>query len=186
VTQFDEESARAARSPSPRARPGPPQALLAVEEIDDAVVRVQKKTYGACERCHEPIPNPPARAALRPPLRGVQERGPLASLSQGPPRTARISAGLRARAHGCCRGPRRRRRGGRGRPVTKALALEHLGPGRTTCRPFGFALGYNTGSAFSLFTGHAVWLGLLVVVSWRCWPPWRGGPAPLLPSPSAS
>jgi signal peptidase II len=49
--------------------------------------------------------------------------------------------------------------------VTKALALEHLGPGRThVLGPFGFALGYNTGSAFSLFTGHAVWLGLLVVV----------------------
>ena len=60
--------------------------------------------------------------------------------------------------------------------VTKALALEHLGPGRThVLGPFGFALGYNTGSAFSLFQGATVAIvvvavalvGVLTVLVWR-------------------
>jgi len=38
------------------------QALLAVEEIDDALTRIDDKTYGACERCHQPIPKPRLRA----------------------------------------------------------------------------------------------------------------------------
>ena len=38
------------------------QALAAVEEIDDAVSRIGKKTYGACERCRQPIPKARLRA----------------------------------------------------------------------------------------------------------------------------
>ena len=62
--QFDEESGEGGTVAVDRERDLAlsAQALLAVEEIDDAVVRVQKKTYGACERCHEPIPKPRLRA----------------------------------------------------------------------------------------------------------------------------
>jgi signal peptidase II len=60
--------------------------------------------------------------------------------------------------------------------VTKSLAVEHLGNRPVHLwGPFGFALGYNSGSAFSLFTGQPVLLGVtagaaavvLVVMAWR-------------------
>jgi DnaK suppressor protein len=38
------------------------QALAAVEEIDDALRRIDRKSYGSCERCHEPIPKARLRA----------------------------------------------------------------------------------------------------------------------------
>ena len=38
------------------------QASLAVEEIDDALKRIDDKTYGYCERCFQPIPKPRLRA----------------------------------------------------------------------------------------------------------------------------
>jgi DnaK suppressor protein len=55
--QFDEESGEGGTVTVDRERDLvlSAQALSAVEEIDDALVRVAKKTYGACERCHQPI-----------------------------------------------------------------------------------------------------------------------------------
>ena len=38
------------------------QASLAVEEIDDALKRIDDKTFGYCERCFQPIPKPRLRA----------------------------------------------------------------------------------------------------------------------------
>ncbi len=62
--QFDEESGEGGTVTVDRERnlalSG--QALLAVEEIDDAVQRIVDKTYGYCERCFQPIPKPRLRA----------------------------------------------------------------------------------------------------------------------------
>jgi len=62
--QFDEESGEGGTVTVDRERDLAlsAQALLAVEEIDDAVARINKKTYGACERCHQAIPKPRLRA----------------------------------------------------------------------------------------------------------------------------
>jgi DnaK suppressor protein len=53
--QFDEESGERNLALSA-------QASAAVEEIDDAVRKIERKTYGACERCHQPIPKARLRA----------------------------------------------------------------------------------------------------------------------------
>jgi RNA polymerase-binding transcription factor DksA len=55
--QFDEESGEGGTVTVDRERDLAlsAQAWLAVEEIEDALVRVARKTYGACERCHQPI-----------------------------------------------------------------------------------------------------------------------------------
>jgi len=55
--QFDEESGEGGTVTVDRERDLAlsAQALAAVEEIEDALVRITKKTYGACERCHQPI-----------------------------------------------------------------------------------------------------------------------------------
>jgi DnaK suppressor protein len=62
--QFDEESGEGGTVTVDRERnlalSG--QATLAVEEIDDAVKRIEDKTYGYCERCYQPIPKPRLRA----------------------------------------------------------------------------------------------------------------------------
>ncbi len=62
--QFDEESGEGGTVTVDRERnlalSG--QATLAVEEIDDAVRRIDDKTYGYCERCFQPIPKPRLRA----------------------------------------------------------------------------------------------------------------------------
>jgi RNA polymerase-binding transcription factor len=62
--QFDEESGEGGTVTVDRERnlalSG--QATLAVEEIDDALGRVDDKTYGYCERCFQPIPKPRLRA----------------------------------------------------------------------------------------------------------------------------
>jgi RNA polymerase-binding transcription factor DksA len=62
--QFDEESGEGGTVTVDRERnlalSG--QALLAVEEIDDALKRIVDKTYGYCERCFQPIPKPRLRA----------------------------------------------------------------------------------------------------------------------------
>ena len=38
------------------------QASAAVEEIDDAFRKIDRKTYGGCERCFQPIPKARLRA----------------------------------------------------------------------------------------------------------------------------
>ncbi len=62
--QFDEESGEGGTVTVDRERnlalSG--QAILAVEEIDDAMGRIDDKTYGYCERCFQPIPKPRLRA----------------------------------------------------------------------------------------------------------------------------
>ena len=62
--QFDEESGEGGTVTVDRERnlalSG--QASLAVEEIDDALKRIEDKTYGYCERCFQPIPKPRLRA----------------------------------------------------------------------------------------------------------------------------
>ena len=62
--QFDEESGEGGTVTVDRERnlalSG--QATIAVEEIDDALVRIIDKTYGYCERCYQPIPKPRLRA----------------------------------------------------------------------------------------------------------------------------
>jgi DnaK suppressor protein len=62
--QFDEESGEGGTVTVDRERnlalSG--QALLAVEEIDYALKRIDDKTYGYCERCFQPIPKPRLRA----------------------------------------------------------------------------------------------------------------------------
>ena len=62
--QFDEESGEGGTVTVDRERnlalSG--QATIAVEEIDDALVRIIEKTYGYCERCYQPIPKPRLRA----------------------------------------------------------------------------------------------------------------------------
>jgi RNA polymerase-binding transcription factor len=62
--QFDEESGEGGTVTVDRERnlalSG--QASMAVEEIDDALARIDDKTYGYCERCFQPIPKPRLRA----------------------------------------------------------------------------------------------------------------------------
>ena len=70
--------------------------------------------------------------------------------------------------------------------VTTSLAVDHLHGARHVWGPFGLALTYNSGLAFSLFSGRA-WLvtALLcvgVVVLAASWPgcarcPWPSAPA---------
>jgi DnaK suppressor protein len=62
--QFDEESGEGGTVTVDRERDLAlsAQALLAVEEIDDARRKIDRKTYGACERCHDPIPKARLRA----------------------------------------------------------------------------------------------------------------------------
>jgi signal peptidase II len=63
--------------------------------------------------------------------------------------------------------------------VTKSLAVADLHRPVHLIGPFGLSLGYNSGSAFSLFTGRAAVLGpvggLLVVA--LLWLAWRAGTA---------
>jgi signal peptidase II len=59
--------------------------------------------------------------------------------------------------------------------VTKSIAVSNLHRPVHVIGPFGLSLGYNSGSAFSLFTGRAavlapvavVLVGLLVWLAWR-------------------
>ncbi len=62
--QFDEESGEGGTVTVDRERnlALSAQASAAVEEIDDAVRKIERKTYGACERCHQPIPKARLRA----------------------------------------------------------------------------------------------------------------------------
>ena len=100
--QFDEESGEGGTVTVDRERDLAlsAQALLAVEEIDDAERKIDRKTYGACERCHEAIPKARLRrAALCPPVCGVQERGTVATL------TGEVGSETAARDPGAAAGP---------------------------------------------------------------------------------
>ena len=62
--QFDEESGEGGPVTVDRERnlALSAQASAAVEEIDDAMRKIDRTTYGACERCHQPIPKARLRA----------------------------------------------------------------------------------------------------------------------------
>jgi DnaK suppressor protein len=62
--QFDEESGEGGTVTVDRERDLAlsAQALAAVEEINAALGRIDDKTYGACERCQQPIPKPRLKA----------------------------------------------------------------------------------------------------------------------------
>jgi RNA polymerase-binding transcription factor DksA len=62
--QFDEESGEGGTVTVDRERnlALSVQATLAVEEIDDALRKIERTTYGSCERCHQPIPKARLRA----------------------------------------------------------------------------------------------------------------------------
>jgi len=111
-------------------------------------------------------------------VRGLQERGTVAALSRRrDPPAADASGGVRAPAG------RRRLIIGLGTAgvvvaadqMTKSLAVARLHSGPVhLLGPFGLALGYNSGAAFSLFTSAAPVLGvgeavLAVALSWLAW-----------------
>jgi DnaK suppressor protein len=62
--QFDEESGEGGTVTVDRERnlALSAQASAAVEEIDDALRKIDRKSYGACERCYQPIPKARLRA----------------------------------------------------------------------------------------------------------------------------
>ncbi len=62
--QFDEESGEGGTTTIDRERDLAlaASALAAVEEIDDAVRKIERDTYGKCENCHEEIPRMRLRA----------------------------------------------------------------------------------------------------------------------------
>ena len=62
--QFDEESGEGGTVTVDRERDLAlsAQALAAVDEIDAAMLRIADRSYGACERCHQPIPKARLRA----------------------------------------------------------------------------------------------------------------------------
>jgi DnaK suppressor protein len=62
--QFDEESGEGGTVTVDRERnlALSAQAGAAVEEIDDAMRKIDRKTYGGCERCYQPIPKARIRA----------------------------------------------------------------------------------------------------------------------------
>ncbi len=142
--QFDEESGEGGTVTVDRERDLAlsAQALVAVEEIDDALARIVDKSYGACERCHQSDPQAAAAgAALRQAVRGLQERGTVAPLSGPHLRCPLIAAGVAAAVVAADQ-------------VTKSLAEAHLHQPVHLVGPLGLDLGYNSGSAFSLFTGQ--------------------------------
>lgn len=92
----------------------------------------------------------------------MQERGAVAALSRARLRCPLITAGVAAVVVA-------------GDQVTKSLAEAHLHRSVHLFGPFGLALGYNSGSAFSLFTGDApvlaavavVLVGVVAFLAWR-------------------
>ncbi len=62
--QFDEESGEGGTVTVDRERDLAlsAQALAAVEEIDAALAKISRRSYGACERCHQAIPKARLRA----------------------------------------------------------------------------------------------------------------------------
>ncbi len=62
--QFDEESGEGGTVTVDRERnlALSAQASAAVEEIDDALRKIDRKSYGGCERCYQPIPKARLRA----------------------------------------------------------------------------------------------------------------------------
>src|SRR6202040_24589 len=92
----------------------------------------------------------PARPSLRPPVRGLQERGAVAALKRGG--TARLRIVAYALAVIVLVADR----------VTTSTAEAHLHGVVHLWGPFGLALSFNSGFAFSLFSGRALIVTLLL------------------------
>jgi signal peptidase II len=118
-------------------------------------------------------------------VRGLQERGTVAALSPRRRAPAPTDSGARP-------SPTRPRRLIIGLAtaglvvatdqVTKSLAVAHLSRPVHLLGPFGLALGYNSGAAFSLFTKAAPVLGsidavLALGLGWLAWRARSGGVA---------
>ena len=91
----------------------------------------------------------------------MQERGPVAALSHTRSRRLLLAAGVAAAVVAVDQ-------------VTKSVVEADLHRPEHVVGPFGLSLGYNSGSAFSLFTGDApviaaVAVVLVVVVAWMAW-----------------
>ena len=147
--QFDEESGEGGTVTVDRERnlalSG--QATLAVEEIDDALRRIDDKTYGHWSVVSSPSEAPSAGAAVRPSPRGLQERRAVAALTRSGVLAFAIAAVVVVADR-----------------VTTALATDRLHGVRHVWGPFGLALTYNSGFAFSLFSGRAIFVTVLLCV----------------------
>ena len=95
----------------------------------------------------------PAGPSLRPPVRGLQERGVVAALKRGG--TARLRIVAYALAVIVLVADR----------VTTSTAEAHLHGVVHLWGPFGLALSFNSGFAFSLFSGRAVIITVLLSVA---------------------
>ncbi len=84
-------------------------------------------------------------------MRGLQERRTVAPLSGAHLRCPLVAAGVAAAVVAADQ-------------VTKSLAEAHLHQPVHLLGPLGLDLGYNSGSAFSLFTGNAAALAVVAVV----------------------
>ena len=94
-------------------------------------------------------------------MRGLQERGPVAPLTAARARRLLLTAGVAALVVAADQ-------------ATKSLAVARLHAPVHLVGPLGLAIGYNSGSAFSLFTGApavvgAVALVLVGVLVWLAW-----------------
>lgn len=94
-------------------------------------------------------------------MRGLQERGAVAPLTAVRARRLLLTAGVAAAVVAVDQ-------------VTKSLAESHLHGPVHLVGPLGLAIGYNSGSAFSLFTGAPAVLGavalvLVGVLVWLAW-----------------
>ena len=155
--QFDEESGEGGTVTVDRERnlalSG--QATLAVEEIDDALARIDDKTYGYVRAVLPAHPQAPAAGpALCPPLRGVQDRGSVAALNR--PRVLAFAIAVVVVVLD--------------RVTTRSPWTTSTGP--HVWGPFGLALTYNSGFAFSLFSGRAGWSRRCWAWAWSCSPWW--------------
>ena len=148
--QFDEESGEGGTVTVDRERnlalSG--QATLAVEEIDDAMRADRRQDLRVLRAVLPADPQAAAAgAAVRPSLRRVQERGPVAALTRPRVLAFAIAAVVVVADR-----------------VTTALAVDHLHDVRHVWGPFGLALTFNSGFAFSLFSGRAVVVTVLLCV----------------------
>ena len=148
--QFDEESGEGGTVTVDRERnlalSG--QATLAVEEIDDALAAHQGQDLRVLRALLPAHPEAEAaRPPVRPPLRGVQERGTVPALTR--PRVLAFAIAVVVVVVD---------------RITTRLAEDHLHDVQHVWGPFGLALTFNSGFAFSLFSGRAVIVTVLLCV----------------------
>ena len=110
--------------------------------------RIDDKTYGYCERCFQPIPEAAsAGAAVRSSLRGVQERRAVAALTRFGVLAFAIAVIVVVADRVTTHSPR----------ITSTTC-------GTSGAPSALALTYNSGFAFSLFSGRALFVTVLLCI----------------------